>query len=781
MYSLELEALISKNEPGLGKGSQENADTNATDAPDVSYMSQTIPEVRDCNWEQFKNRFPEDKGIYAIETLLGSRHLDEEIEIELLKRVTPEKRPEVLSARKASSARGPKQVVDLGSQQLERIRINSTFILAILSKATGEKWAEKPHNFLRPFKTLIHYHSKMEAEYLKLRDSLGMRKEEGRTMEICEDTDQQKHQDGDGIGIVATATERHPTSTPSVGQAPSETPITGNSGSLATDVKKVAMLTEGSSHKAFEDMTCYIEFMRTQLMPIYTMFDQVDSSKPTKVRYQDLWSLFRIGELVILRPTDKSDSRTNFQRETRPSENRSPADADQTVNSEPIVGRVHWVVDDEPEWEFDDLSETGSGGRQHRGENPHSSAPDGPLGISTMIGFHYIDYDGEEYRGVHQNFNIPCFSGEKDITSLPIFPLRFVKDHEKVLQDLRTRGQKFLEIVNQPNHSNLAYQGWTLTRDPLDQPILVQKGESGTLSPGAPAYIDSDIIVDFREAFASHPWLRPNFSKFRRENYIACTTEDRFSIIRWGEKNRQTIIRRDREVVVYMDSIESYKCDLFLDTLEGRFLLDPGSYTPRQIAAGNTLAEDDLAILPSRVLAYALRERKIINANVRYIKRNPSLDASNAFDKLRISMRHKVLIQSMVFEHFKKKEAQKLGMAKGLEISDQDFIRGKGRGLVILLHGAPGVGKTATAEAVSYAYKKPLFPITCGNLGVEPAEVEDKLTELFRLANLWDCILLLDEAEIFLSPRSKSDDNLQRNALVSGMFIVESSFSRFSI
>lgn len=135
--------------------------------------------------------------------------------------------------------------------------------------------------------------------------------------------------------------------------------------------------------------------------------------------------------------------------------------------------------------------------------------------------------------------------------------------------------------------------------------------------------------------------------------------------------------------------------------------------------------------------------------------------------KLRISDQHKSLVQSVVFKHFQKKEAQEQGIALDLEISDQDFIRGKGRGLVILLHGAPGVGKTATAEAVSLAYDKPLFTITCGNLGAEPETVEEVLTELFKLANLRDCILLLDEAEIFLSPREKRDDNLQRNALVS--------------
>lgn len=83
----------------------------------------------------------------------------------------------------------------------------------------------------------------------------------------------------------------------------------------------------------------------------------------------------------------------------------------------------------------------------------------------------------------------------------------------------------------------------------------------------------------------------------------------------------------------------------------------------------------------------------------------------------------------------------------------------------MLLHGAPGVGKTATAEAVAMENRKPLFTITCGDLGLTPSEVETSLNEIFRLAGKWGCVLLLDEADVYLSQRSRLD--LQRNALVS--------------
>lgn len=53
-----------------------------------------------------------------------------------------------------------------------------------------------------------------------------------------------------------------------------------------------------------------------------------------------------------------------------------------------------------------------------------------------------------------------------------------------------------------------------------------------------------------------------------------------------------------------------------------------------------------------------------------------------------------------------------------------------------------------------------------GDLGTTAKEVETALETTFALANRWDCILLLDEADVFLSQRTKED--FQRNGLVAG-------------
>lgn len=94
-----------------------------------------------------------------------------------------------------------------------------------------------------------------------------------------------------------------------------------------------------------------------------------------------------------------------------------------------------------------------------------------------------------------------------------------------------------------------------------------------------------------------------------------------------------------------------------------------------------------------------------------------------------------------------------------------DLIDNKGNGLIMLLHGSPGTGKTFTAESVAEIAKKPLYPVTCGDIGTQPADVERYLNSVFHLGEMWDCVVLLDEAEVFLEQRTLQD--LNRNALVS--------------
>ena len=96
-----------------------------------------------------------------------------------------------------------------------------------------------------------------------------------------------------------------------------------------------------------------------------------------------------------------------------------------------------------------------------------------------------------------------------------------------------------------------------------------------------------------------------------------------------------------------------------------------------------------------------------------------------------------------------------------------DIISGKGGGCIFLLHGEPGVGKTLTAEAVSELLRRPLYSVSVGELGTDPASMEKNLRQILDVAQIWNAVILLDEADIFLEKRTSGD--ILRNACVGVM------------
>ncbi|RPA77319.1 P-loop containing nucleoside triphosphate hydrolase protein, partial [Ascobolus immersus RN42] len=198
-----------------------------------------------------------------------------------------------------------------------------------------------------------------------------------------------------------------------------------------------------------------------------------------------------------------------------------------------------------------------------------------------------------------------------------------------------------------------------------------------------------------------------------------------------------------------------YSGQLIEATVEGRVIIDAlgfheenYGYRPTQ-----TWESDDPSLLPRDVFGFAPGGKLWCRLNVDLI-RDPVWD-SDAFGKLVLPNAPKRVIKALASSH------------QWPEGSTRDAQAAKGKGLVILLHGAPGTGKTMTAETVAEHTNRALVVISSGELGTEVDQINSNLDSFLQNAARWKAVVLIDEADVFLEKRlSHGANRLEQNGLV---------------
>lgn len=343
-----------------------------------------------------------------------------------------------------------------------------------------------------------------------------------------------------------------------------------------------------------------------------------------------------------------------------------------------------------------------------------------------VIDCFYIDFDGNNFGPVPVTFSIRPYDDMRPIMALPVYPLSFHKlsGDEKMTKSLaailQERGRKFCGFTGV---SHCRYKGLSIRGE---QPF------------NAVEEIDSEVIIDFELAYRNIPAPefgggvidKPTEEDVEESREPGTTWEDNaFLKHTWSQWSQNTPLLRTQ--------------------------------------APGTLSSDAYKLLPARVYGYVLLSRKWHPLDIDLINPVSAVKPgeNDGFDKLVLPTGHRDIVRALVQTHARKAD-ESGGAAINKPQREFDVVRGKGKGLIILLHGAPGVGKTSTAECVAANAGRPLFPITCGDLGAETAqEVEANLERFFDLARKWNCVLLLDEADVFLSARVEG--NIRQNSLVS--------------
>ncbi|KAL1796015.1 hypothetical protein ACET3X_006239 [Alternaria dauci] len=355
----------------------------------------------------------------------------------------------------------------------------------------------------------------------------------------------------------------------------------------------------------------------------------------------------------------------------------------------------------------------------------------------------YLEYDGKSFGlGDHQ-ITIQAFKGHKKITSLSAYPLKYHKDPEGIRNQLIERGKKFVALqgMNFRLQKGIAYMKHknNIIRFIINGRVMVDPAIFRRINPNYPlSYLKQDELAQNEE----------NGEEDDESDDDCCCgsdegeekeEQDKMRIVMWKDKKGKKHPIRVPQSVVDKEKGESPDKSIETDK--------EGNEVKQQV-----FTEEELIIASPVVLGFAFSEKLWLEfslSGIDEIKWN-----AEAFDSLVLPGRIKQNLKGLVSSH-------RFNAAKTID----DVIQGKGKGLNVVLHGPPGVGKTLTGESIAEYLKCPLYAVSAGELGTNSRSLETDLNRIMDITHSWGAILLLDEADVFLEARQPHD--IHRNSLVS--------------
>ncbi|KUJ21199.1 P-loop containing nucleoside triphosphate hydrolase protein [Mollisia scopiformis] len=329
-----------------------------------------------------------------------------------------------------------------------------------------------------------------------------------------------------------------------------------------------------------------------------------------------------------------------------------------------------------------------------------------------IIHLEYVDWNGQNCGYAATKTVISAFSGYRRVTGLPVYPLSFEEDVTEIREKMIKRGRQFEK-----------YRGYHfLTCN--GKRVLIETSEERTVT--------GRVIVDAFAYYSSHSIPKPSLRSLVDEEEPIRTPKpqkdwDTTDIPNSDSDSEVMVEGNELQVVVTKDTNISRNENFTAMTDEHCLLATPW-------VKGMDLKTKEW----SQFLVDELEE----------IVWN-----EKAFDNLVLPEGEKELVWDFV-------ESKNMS-----NYAYDDFIPEKGRGIIVLMFGPPGVGKTYTAEAAAEKSRVPLYCVSAGVLGTLPSDVEKTLDDTLELCRLWNAMLLLDEADVFLGART--NEGLARNELVS--------------
>ncbi|KAI1171233.1 P-loop containing nucleoside triphosphate hydrolase protein [Nemania sp. FL0916] len=331
-----------------------------------------------------------------------------------------------------------------------------------------------------------------------------------------------------------------------------------------------------------------------------------------------------------------------------------------------------------------------------------------------------VDWDGHQFGYATTTQFIPAFEGTMPITDLKHYPLIYHTDAKLIGEKLIARGRQFEMLAG---YHYKSYKGQAIE--------VTDKGPSVVT-------VNDRIIIDTQAYTKANPKLRRTLSPLDRP---IPTTEG---------TDIPTSCLPNNTVMTYEMSLK-YQRAKPVPRKESTYNYAEQGVQEATVVRHRPLQAEHFLLCTPLIKGYALREKRWLEFFVDSVS-DIAFD-ENAFSSLVLPEGHKSLI---------------LGISQAQMREENDFddvVAGKGRGVIILLSGGPGIGKTLTAESVAEHIRAPLYTMSAGDLGSDSNEIEAGLARVLDMVAKWKAVLLLDECDVFLEERS--DQDLDRNRIVS--------------
>lgn len=522
----------------------------------------------------------------------------------------------------------------------ERIRINSRHIIEILQKLDLKSFGDEQEPVImgRPFKALVYLEDQIRQIHQALKEKHQAYSEAGQEPSKAQKDSSQGWEE-------SQISERQDNISEQEAEHVEE---------RQEELSPVAKVLEDpftSSAVALEQWGVLVEFLDADLK---MKLEWMRSDKCQKVAFSDIWYLFSPGDEVI-----EQRGRQAYR----------------------VIGVTS------PSHKFISPYRNYRGGFQ---------AADKSAVILYCV---HIDFDGKNIGPVLRRFTIPRFDGEKAVTSLRVYPLRFAEgrlleghSQDTIRDKLVARGKLFVDVCSFQKHMH--YGGLTLdSREQVDGQVVIdfEKAlETNDRDQSKGAGGDSSDESNGEDELEEMAW-RPKIDSLlgvdleHQESsrcYEFCCAQQEVLNDQWAEVKRT----------------EDYRNSL---VPEERWREPSLAIEPRakdSLSRSRSLGEEDYAIMSYRVFGFILRSRKwgkpsfhvtVLGLTDRYVAkldlthlsyiRRPRGEAQAgvqpqemAFNQLVLKPGHKKMLLSLVAQHYRDKESPTAGNEQ------VDIVRGKG-------------------------------------------------------------------------------------------------------